>query len=67
MPRLPGSGRPRSTVLALADFDGDQHADLVLLTRRGRTHDRVTVLPGGPSGLAARPALSFTTADFTAS
>ncbi|WP_328688579.1 VCBS repeat-containing protein [Streptomyces caniferus] len=67
VPRLPGSGRPRSTVLALADFDGDQHADLVLLTRRGRTHDRVTVLPGGPSGLAARPALSFTTADFTAS
>ncbi|MEI5135157.1 VCBS repeat-containing protein [Streptomyces libani] len=66
VPRLPGSGRPHSTVLALADFDGDHRADLVLLTQRDRTHDRVTVLPGGPSGLAARPAHSFTTADFTA-
>ncbi|MER0480969.1 VCBS repeat-containing protein [Streptomyces sp. Edi2] len=67
VPRLPGTGRPYSTVLALTDFDGDHRADLVLFTRRGRTHDRVTVLPGGPSGLAARPVLSFTTADFTAS
>ncbi|WP_411134736.1 FG-GAP repeat domain-containing protein [Streptomyces sp. C10] len=66
VPRLPGSGRPHSTVLALADFDGDHRADLVLLTQRDRTHDRVTVLPGGPSGLAERPAHSFTTADFTA-
>ncbi|MGW7640602.1 FG-GAP repeat domain-containing protein [Streptomyces decoyicus] len=66
VPRLPGAGRPYSTVLALADFDGDRRADLVLLTRRGRTHDRVTVLTGGPSGLAAQPALSFTTADFAA-
>ncbi|MEU6326366.1 VCBS repeat-containing protein [Streptomyces sp. NPDC047049] len=67
VPRLPGAGRPYSTVLALTDFDGDHRADLVLFTRRGRTHDRVTVLPGGPSGLTARPALSFTTADFTPS
>ncbi|MGA5267997.1 FG-GAP repeat domain-containing protein [Streptomyces lydicamycinicus] len=67
VPRLPGSGRPHATVLALADFDGDHRADLVLLTRRDRTHDKVTVLPGGPSGLAARPAFSFTTADFRAS
>lgn len=67
VPRLPGAGRPYSTVLALTDFDGDHHADLVLFTRRGRTHDRVTVLPGGPSGLTARPVLSFSTADFTAS
>lgn len=37
VPRLPGAGRPYSTVLALADFDGDRRADLVLLTRRGRT------------------------------
>ncbi|MGW3008061.1 FG-GAP repeat domain-containing protein [Streptomyces sp. NPDC001219] len=66
VPRLPGAGRPHSTVLALTDFDGDRHADLVLLTRRGRAHDRVTVLPGGPSGLSARPVLSFTTADFRA-
>ncbi|MGW7574155.1 FG-GAP repeat domain-containing protein [Streptomyces sp. NPDC054765] len=66
VPRLPGTGRPYSTVLALTDFDGDGRADLVLLTRRGRTHDRVTVLTGGPSGLSARPALSFTTADLTA-
>ncbi|MGX1848791.1 FG-GAP repeat domain-containing protein [Streptomyces sp. NPDC055299] len=66
VPRLPGTGRPLSTVLALTDFDGDHHADLVLLTRRGHTHDRVTVHPGGPSGLAPKPALSFTTADFTA-
>ncbi|MEW1749094.1 FG-GAP repeat domain-containing protein [Streptomyces angustmyceticus] len=65
-PRLPGPGRPHSTVLALTDLDGDQRADLVLLTRRGRTHDRVTVWPGTPSGLAARPARSFTTADFRA-
>ncbi|MFE1174351.1 FG-GAP repeat domain-containing protein [Streptomyces sp. NPDC058773] len=67
VPRLPGTGRPRTTVLALTDFDGDRRADLVLLTRRGRAHDRVTVLTGGPSGLSARPALSFTTADFRAS
>ncbi|UKY51215.1 FG-GAP repeat domain-containing protein [Streptomyces inhibens] len=66
LPRLPGTGRPLATVIALTDFDGDHHADLVLLTRRGPTHDRVTVYPGGPSGLAARPTLSFTTADFAA-
>ncbi|WP_433857128.1 FG-GAP repeat domain-containing protein [Streptomyces kronopolitis] len=66
VPRLPGTGGSRSTVLALDDFDGDHRADLVLLTRRGHTHDRVTVYPGGPSGPAPKPALSFTTADFTA-
>ncbi|MFI2259922.1 FG-GAP repeat domain-containing protein [Streptomyces tubercidicus] len=66
VPRLPGTGRPHTTVLALTDLDGDRHADLVLLTRRGRTHDRVTVRPGGPSGLAKKPTLSFSTADFTA-
>ena len=65
MPRLPGAGPPYSTVLALADFDHDRHADLVLLTRRGRTHDRLTVLSGGPSGFAARPQLTLTTTDFT--
>ncbi|MFD9207370.1 FG-GAP repeat domain-containing protein [Streptomyces sioyaensis] len=64
VPRLPGPGRPLSTVLALTDFDGDGHADLVLLTRRGHTHDRVTVHPGAPSGLASKPDVSFTTADF---
>ncbi|MFF7229249.1 VCBS repeat protein [Streptomyces sp. 2333.5] len=67
VPRVAGTGRPLSTVLALTDFDGDGHADLVLLTRRGHTHDRVTVHPGGPSGLAPKPAVSFTTADFTTS
>ncbi|MFJ8675481.1 FG-GAP repeat domain-containing protein [Streptomyces sp. NPDC093589] len=64
-PRLAGAGTALTTVLALTDFDHDRHADLVLLTRRGTTRDRLTVLLGGPSGFSTRPQLDLTTTDFT--
>ncbi|MGG7608157.1 hypothetical protein ACQ5JZ_01730 [Streptomyces sp. ZG43] len=50
-------------LLALADYDGDGRADLVLRTVHGATRDTVTVHPGTAKGTAARPSLSFTSAD----
>lgn len=75
-PALPGTGPLRTTVLALTDYDGDGHADLVLLTRRipaqdipahhtATAQDRVTVHPGTPTGPGATPEVTFSTTAFT--
>ncbi|MFE9684667.1 FG-GAP repeat domain-containing protein [Streptomyces sp. NPDC006285] len=60
-PPAPGTTR----VLAVADFDGDARADLVVRTYRGDTKDTVAVYPGAKKGLLARePALTFSTSGF---
>ncbi|WP_255254073.1 FG-GAP repeat domain-containing protein, partial [Streptomyces albidoflavus] len=59
----PGGKGDAVQLLALADYDGDGRADLVLRTVHGATRDTVTVHPGTPKGTAARPSLSFTSAD----
>ncbi|MER5178794.1 VCBS repeat-containing protein [Streptomyces sp. NPDC002896] len=52
-------------LLAVADFDGDKRADLVVRTYRGETEDTVTVFSGRKSGLvAAEPDVTFSTAEF---
>ncbi|KOT45412.1 hypothetical protein ADK42_03035, partial [Streptomyces rimosus subsp. rimosus] len=54
------------TVLALTDYDGDHHADLVLLTRRRTaTEDLITVHPGTPTGPSPTPATAFSTTAFS--
>ncbi|MFI2236578.1 FG-GAP repeat domain-containing protein [Streptomyces chrestomyceticus] len=74
-PALPGTGPLRTTVLALTDYDGDDHADLVLLTRRTpaqdtsahntpAAQDRVTIHPGTPTGPSATPQVTFSTTAF---
>ncbi|MFD5182356.1 FG-GAP-like repeat-containing protein [Streptomyces sp. NPDC058372] len=59
----PGGKGTAVQLLALTDYDGDGRADLVLRTVHGPTRDTVTVHPGTAKGTAARPSLSFTTAD----
>ena len=59
----PGGKGDAVYLLALADYDGDGRADLVLRTVHGATRDTVTVHPGTAKGTAARPSLSFTSAD----
>ncbi|MFF3485052.1 FG-GAP repeat domain-containing protein [Streptomyces sp. NPDC002701] len=60
-PPAPGTTR----VLAVADFDGDARADLVVRAYRGDTKDTVAVYPGAKKGLLARePALTFSTSGF---
>lgn len=59
----PGGKGDAVQLLALADYDGDGRADLVLRTVHGATRDTVTVHPGTAKGTAARPSLSFTSAD----
>ncbi|MEU3180456.1 FG-GAP repeat domain-containing protein [Streptomyces albidoflavus] len=59
----PGGKGDAVRLLALADYDGDGRADLVLRTVHGATRDTVTVHPGTAKGTAARPSLSFTSAD----
>jgi hypothetical protein len=60
----PGTGGT-TQILAVADFDGDKRADLVVRTYRGETKDTVAVFPGRKSGLvAAEPEVTFSTAGF---
>ncbi|MEU6108623.1 VCBS repeat-containing protein [Streptomyces albidoflavus] len=59
----PGGKGDAVQLLALADYDGDGRADLVLRTVHGATRDTVTVHPGTAKGTAARPSLAFTSAD----
>ncbi|WP_258052631.1 VCBS repeat-containing protein [Streptomyces sp. Ru73] len=61
-PGMPSGARP--DVLRLADFDHDGRADLVLRTVSGG-RDAVTVHRGTPSGFAAEPTASFSTAAFS--
>ncbi|MEU7159457.1 VCBS repeat-containing protein [Streptomyces chrestomyceticus] len=74
-PALPGTGPLRTTVLALTDYDGDGHADLVLLTRRTPAQDTsshntpaaqdlITIHPGTPTGPSATPQVAFSTTAF---
>ncbi|MBA4860970.1 VCBS repeat-containing protein [Streptomyces sp. PSKA54] len=52
-------------LLAVADFDGDKRADLVVRTYRGETKDTVALFPGRKSGLVAvEPEVTFSTAEF---
>lgn len=60
-PPAPGATR----VLTVADFDGDERADLVVRTYRGDTKDTIAVYTGKKRGLIARePALTFSTSGF---
>ncbi|WP_430727278.1 FG-GAP repeat domain-containing protein [Streptomyces beigongshangae] len=57
--------RGTTRVVAVADFDGDGRADLVVRSHRGDTEDTVAVHPGAKKGLVARePALTFSTSAF---
>ncbi len=54
-------------VLHVADFDGDERADLVVRTYRGDSQDIVGVYQGRPGDLVARkPSVTFSTAEFLA-
>ncbi|MEU6676970.1 VCBS repeat-containing protein [Streptomyces sp. NPDC046925] len=54
-------------VLAVADFDGDKRADLVLRTSDGDGKDTVGVYPGRKGDLVSRkPRVTFSTAEFLA-
>ncbi|CAL9508136.1 FG-GAP repeat domain-containing protein [Streptomyces sp. enrichment culture] len=59
------AARGTARVLAAADFDGDDLADLVVRTYVGETEDTVAVYPGAKRGLVAgKPVVSFSTGDF---
>ncbi|GGK97340.1 VCBS repeat-containing protein [Streptomyces flaveus] len=61
--RPPASGTTR--VLAVADFTGDERADLAVRTYLGEAKDTVAVYAGEKSGLvAAKPQVTFSTAEF---
>ncbi|MEU5999736.1 VCBS repeat-containing protein [Streptomyces sp. NPDC047197] len=61
------SAKGTTQVLAIADFDGDKRADLVLRTYRGEGEDTVGVYPGVKLDLVARkPQLTFSTREFLA-
>ncbi|GAA3094936.1 VCBS repeat-containing protein [Streptomyces rectiviolaceus] len=61
------SAKGTTQVLAIADFDGDKRADLVLRTYRGDGEDTVGVYPGVKGDLVARkPRLTFSTQEFLA-
>ncbi|MEC4016390.1 FG-GAP repeat domain-containing protein [Streptomyces sp. H27-D2] len=61
------SGVTGTSVLGLADFDGDKRADLVVRTQQGVAQDSVTVFTGTKDGLAPKPGHGFSTAMFSAS
>ncbi|MFE6162947.1 FG-GAP repeat domain-containing protein [Streptomyces sp. NPDC056486] len=61
------SAKGTTQVLAIADFNGDKRADLVLRTYRGDGEDTVGVYPGVKADLVARkPQLTFSTQEFLA-
>lgn len=61
------SAKGTTQVLGIADFDGDERADLVLRTYRGDGEDTVGVYPGLKADLVARkPQLTFSTREFLA-
>lgn len=61
------SAEGTTQVVAVADFDGDERADLVLRTYRGEGEDTVGVYPGVKGELVARkPQLTFSTQEFLA-
>ncbi|MEV0317334.1 VCBS repeat-containing protein [Streptomyces sp. NPDC050659] len=68
IPSAKGSDKGTTQVLAVADFDGDKRADLVLRTYRGDGADTVGVYPGVRGDLVARkPQLTFSTGEFVGS
>ncbi|MGW7071887.1 FG-GAP repeat domain-containing protein [Streptomyces sp. NPDC054855] len=59
------SAKGTTQVLAVADFDGDERADLVLRTYRGDGEDTIGVYPGIKTDLVSRkPRLTFSSAEF---
>lgn len=61
------SAKGTTQVLAVADFDGDKRADLVLRTYQGDGEDTIGVYPGVKTDLVARkPRLTFSSAEFLA-
>ncbi|MGW0907358.1 FG-GAP repeat domain-containing protein [Streptomyces sp. NPDC002853] len=61
------SAKGTTQVLAIADFDGDKRADLVLRTYRGDGEDTIGVYPGVKTDLVSRkPRLTFSSAEFLA-
>ncbi|CAM5520470.1 VCBS repeat-containing protein OS=Streptomyces alboniger OX=132473 GN=CP975_18465 PE=4 SV=1 [Streptomyces alboniger] len=61
------SAKGTTQVLQVADFDGDDRADLILRTYRGDSEDVVGVYPGTRGGLVARePSVTFSTEGFSA-
>lgn len=61
------SAKGTTQVLAVADFDGDKRADLVLRTDGGDGEDTIGVYPGVKTDLVARKAhLTFSSAEFLA-
>ncbi|MGB8945714.1 MAG: VCBS repeat-containing protein, partial [Streptomyces sp.] len=61
------SAKGTTQVLAVADFDGDKRADLVLRTYRGDGEDTIGIYPGVKTDLVARkPQLAFSSAEFVA-
>ncbi|MGW6021139.1 FG-GAP repeat domain-containing protein [Streptomyces sp. NPDC055099] len=61
------SAKGTTQVLAVADFDGDKRADLVLRTYRGDGEDTIGVYPGVETDLVSRKArLTFSSAEFLA-
>ncbi|GGV55479.1 histidine kinase [Streptomyces longisporoflavus] len=61
------SAKGTTQVLAVADFNGDKRADLVLRTYRGDGQDAVGVYPGVQGDLVSgKPQVTFSTAEFLA-
>ncbi|MFC8129733.1 FG-GAP repeat domain-containing protein [Streptomyces sp. NPDC057302] len=61
------SAKGTTQVLAVADFNGDKRADLVLRTYKGDGQDTVGVYPGVKLDLVAhKPLVTFSTAEFAA-
>ncbi|MGW7085176.1 FG-GAP repeat domain-containing protein [Streptomyces sp. NPDC054871] len=61
------SAKGTTQVVAVADFDGDDRADLVLRTYQGDGEDTVGVYRGAEADLVARkPQLTFSTREFLA-
>ncbi|MEV7195105.1 VCBS repeat-containing protein [Streptomyces sp. NPDC093510] len=62
VPRAKGTAQ----VLQVADFDGDERADLVVRTYRGDSQDMVAVYPGRKDSdlVARKPQLTFSSEEF---